>query len=365
MQATVRQVEDRRELLIAMLADSRQVDPLWRPTAYWEPYCARMERELVRAGLRNFRTNHRLLKGFAFGGVPVPTLPRAAWKSAVWRMAEAAPVVSPIVAEYRRLVAAEHRQLTKSLILHARHVLDELARSFPEITPPKGIEAGGAEDAFVWRDRVCTAHWVAYLCRVADFYAVVPAERVRAILEIGPGLGLSTLAHLALNPHLALVVNCDIPPVLYVSTQYLRAIEGVRVVDYLDWRDHGIREDSAKGRPGAPVVFQLAPWQLPEVTTTVEAAFNSFSFHEMERHVCANYAAEIKARTTSHVMLRSSLTGREPVAEGQGAPVDLAFLKQLFRDGFPRELTLPGLWALHYGEDPRTAVLLAGDHPRA
>ncbi|HEX9646401.1 MAG TPA: hypothetical protein VGB88_02805, partial [Alphaproteobacteria bacterium] len=103
-----RRLEDRPALLAAMLADSQSAGPLWRPGAYWRPYCARITRELARTGLSDVRTNQRLLKGYALGGVPAPTLPRAAWKRAVWTLAERAPVVALIVGEYRRLVAAEH-----------------------------------------------------------------------------------------------------------------------------------------------------------------------------------------------------------------------------------------------------------------
>ena len=338
-----------------MLADSRRAAPLWQPTAYWQPYCARIARELARTGLKDVRVNQRLLKGFALGGAPQPTLPRAAWKRVVWRLAAGAPVVRLIVAEHRRLVAAEHARAVRGAVLHAAEVLDDLAADFPGLRPPAGLDAGGAEDAFDWRGHTVTAHWVEYLCRAADFYGAVAPERVHTILEIGPGLGLSTLAHLALNPHLRLVVNCDIPPVLYVATQFLRAIPGVNVVDYLDWRDRGVREAA----DGAPTVVQIAPWQLPEVTFSVDAAFNAFSFQEMEREVCEAYAGIVRARTKGAVFLHAMAEGHRPGAGGQRAPVGLGFLRGLFAGDFPVEVPMPGHWARHYRGEPEEVLLLA------
>jgi putative sugar O-methyltransferase len=337
-----------------MLADSRQAAPLWRPTAYWEPYCARIARELARTGLKDVRVNQRLLKGFALGGVPQPTLPRAAWKRGIWRLVAGAPVARLIVTEHRRLIAAEHARAVRGAVLHAAGVIDALAADFPGLAPPAGLDAGGAEDAFDWRGHRVTAHWVEYLCRAADFYGAVKPEAVRAILEIGPGLGLSTLAHLGLNPQLELVVNCDIPPVLYIATQFLRAVPDIHVIDYLDWRG-GVRGP----RDGAPTVIQIAPWQLPELTQSVDAAFNDFSFQEMEREVCEAYAGIVRARTTGAVFLHAMAEGHRPGAGGQRAPVGMGFLRGLLEGDFPVEVPIPGLWARHYRGEPGEALLLA------
>ena len=346
-----------------MLADSRRAAPLWQPTAYWQPYCARIARELARTGLKDVRVNQRLIKGFALGGAPQPTLPRAAWKRVVWRLAAGAPVVRLIVAEHRRLVAAEHARAVRGAVLHAAEVLDDLAADFPGLRPPAGLDAGGAEDAFDWRGHTVTAHWVEYLCRAADFYGAVAPERIHAILEIGPGLGLSTLAHLALNPHLKLVVNCDIPPVLYVATQFLRASPGLRVIDYLDWRA-GARASAESG--ARPVLVQIAPWQLADLAEPVDAAFNAFSFQEMEQDICRAYAAIVARRTTGWLCLHGSVEGHKPGAGGQQVPVGMSFLRRLFAPDFPDEVATPGHWVRLYGRDSREAAVLArGPAPAA
>ncbi|MEJ2374329.1 MAG: hypothetical protein P8Y71_02575 [Pseudolabrys sp.] len=71
-----------------------------------------------------------------------------------------------------------------------------------------------------------------YLSCVADFYTYAPAREMTAIIEIGPGLGLSSLAHMAINRALRVIVNIDIMPVRYLSTQFLKSIDGIDVSDY-------------------------------------------------------------------------------------------------------------------------------------
>ncbi|MEJ2435091.1 MAG: hypothetical protein P8Y53_18765, partial [Pseudolabrys sp.] len=68
-----------------------------------------------------------------------------------------------------------------------------------------------------------------YLSCVADFYTYAPAREMTAIIEIGPGLGLSSLAHMAINRALRVIVNIDIMPVRYLSTQFLKSIDGIDV----------------------------------------------------------------------------------------------------------------------------------------
>ena len=189
----VDQISDDPPLLASMLADGTRTNEIWRPGSYWQSYCARIERELKHSGLAGMRANQAIVKGFSRCGVPLPTLPRSAAKRLAWKMIETAPYVSRVVAEHRRLLRAVYKQAVDAEIRFARLVLERIADTHPQMTPPEGLAFGGADDAFDWRGHVVTAEWVMQLARLADFYQVVPTSEVTAIGEIGPGLGLSTL----------------------------------------------------------------------------------------------------------------------------------------------------------------------------
>lgn len=356
MTAAGLQVADEPELLALMIRDSEQAGDYWVATAYWRSYVERIRRELDRHGLQNFRTNYRILKGFAHGGVPLPTLPRAAWKRAIWQTVARLPVFSLMLREHQRLVAAEHAASTKASRRHARLVLDRIADRFPSLEPPAGIANGGAGDAFAWRGHTVTSTWVLYLARLADFYASVDPKDVRSILEIGPGLGLSSLAHIAINPALKTIVNVDIPPVAYVSTCFLKSVPALDVRDYASTQKlQEIRVGESSARV---IVHQLLPWQLPKVRGAVDFAFNAYSFQEMEKDVCANYARFVCDLATGGVMLHSTIAGHKDGAGDQMAPVTLDYLSSLFENSFPSRSVLGGFWTDLFEETPESTALL-------
>lgn len=327
------QLKDNTALLNAMMHGGEEEAVVWRPTSYWRGYCRRITRELDATGLKDVRVNQRVLKGFAAGGAPQPTQPLAAWKRAVWRVGEQMPAVSRIVAEYQRLIRAVHQQHAQTRIQLSQIVIERIADSFPDLSPPDGLANGGAEDTFEWRGHMVTADWIQFLARAAAFYRHVPPASVRSILEVGPGLGLSSLAHIALNPGLRMIVNVDVPPVLYVATQYLRSVKGVHVVDYCDFPESG--EVVAKPVDGKLTIYQIAPWQLPRLKGPIDLFHNAYSFQEMEREICANYSKVVAEMVEKHVWLMSSIDGHLPGAGGQHKPIPLEFLIELFQEKYP------------------------------
>jgi len=331
-------VEDDPELLHLMLEDAGRQSVLWQPTSYWQRYCGRIQAALDTDGLAAFRVNQAVLKGFAQGGVPRPDEPRAAWKRMLWHAAARLPVVDRLLAEHRRLLRAQHAHHVADKVRLAGFLLDRIAEAFPEFAPLPGLANGGAEDAFDWHGHAVTSDWCVHLARASAFYERVPAASVRSLLEIGSGLGLSTIAHASLNPALRMIVNVDIPPTLYISTQFLKSIGGVDVVDYRATRN--LERLAPRAVAGRLTVCQIAPWQLPRLARQFDAFFNAYSFQEMEKDVCVNYARTVKPLVTRYVALHSMIAGHAPGAGAQREPVTIDFLSRLFKDEFPETALL-------------------------
>lgn len=350
------QIRDDPTLLEAMMCGAEQKATVWQPTSYWRGYCRRIVGELHANGLRDVRVNQAILKGFAAGGTLRPTEPAAGWKRAIWRRLERLPGVARVIAEYGRVVRAEHRHHVNVRIRLARLLIDRIATDFPDLAPPQGLGNGGAEDTFEWRGHQLTADWLTFLVRAAAFYRVVQPRNVCSMLELGPGLGLSTLAHIALNPEIKLIVNVDVPPVLYVATQYLRTIDGVNVVDYSDIPETGAFTPAPTG--DRVTVYQIAPWQLPRLSGSIHLFHNAYSFQEMEQDICANYAKTVTDLITKHVWLMSAAEGHLPGAGGQREPIPIDFLAGLFRDAYPNDWSIDDdLLALY--SDPRESIVLS------
>lgn len=340
-------IADDPALLSMMVQGAQQSGPLWIATAYWQGYRDRILRELARNGLGGMRNNQILLKGFAFGGMPRPELPVTPFKRAVWQCLAGLPGVRRILAEHNRVFTAEYERHKATRRNLARVAMDEIAKSFPDLKPPVGIANDEADDAFTWRGHVLVPAYAMYLSRIADFYARIPPKEITSILEIGPGLGLSSLAHMTLNPHLRVIANVDIVPVLYISTQFLRSIDSIDLVDYREMRDHV--SITAQPAESGVRVYQMAPWQLPKLDGQIDYFFMAFSFQDMEEEVIRNYAAEIFRLVDKGALIHSMAVGHRPGAGGQHAPVTLEFLTQVFSEKWPNVRAIDGFWPRFYG----------------
>ncbi|MEZ5669654.1 MAG: putative sugar O-methyltransferase [Alphaproteobacteria bacterium] len=336
-------VDDDPDLLDLMMRDAERQSGVWQPQAKWRDYARRIDRELRRVGLADFRSNQDILSGFTEGGLPRPAMPHGRFKRLMWDRIATLPVVRRIVGEYEHLLLGQHRSKLSANKSHARMMLDRIADTVDHFEPPAGMDAGGGDDTFIWRGRAVSAAWVQYVSRAVDLYRSVDRSAVGSILEIGPGLGFSTLAHFALNPELRLVVNVDIPPVLYVATQFLKAIPGLTVVDYRQTRDLD-RIDLTL--PPAPErrVYQLAPWQIARLAGEVDVGLNAASFAEMSPEVCANYARHVCAAVRHTVMLHTF----PPEEATDDGPLSGRYLVGLFADAFPRTTVLDSGWCDDY-----------------
>ena len=126
--------------------------------------------------------------------------------------------------------------------------------------------------------------WIDAYSTVVDF------SKVRAVFEIGGGFG--SFAHTILKwfPNIRKYLYLDIPPTLYVGTQYLKHFFGSDVIDYTVTRNlETIRFSTDDKRE----ILAICPWQIEKVDDSVDFFWNSSSFQEMPLNVVSNYANNI------------------------------------------------------------------------
>lgn len=306
-------------------------DP-WRITPYWRTYHERMLREIRRVGLAELQNNYDLLKGFAVGGRPKLISPRNPLKRVVFETLPKVPVFSKVAQEYDRLIAALYREKTGLEVKLAQQVLAALEDRFGPISFAGNLDAGDAQSVATWRDRNVPTPLLRYMTRAADFYRMVDIASVSSWLEIGPGLGQSTLANVTLNPNLSLIINVDIPCTLYISTQYLKATGAVRVVDYRQFLEEGRK--IVAGTDGLPVCYQLPPWALKDVQAEVDWMHNAFSFQEMEPPVVDAYVDQAARLTKTGAWLASTAAGHKAGAGGQKETVSFDVIDRAMERSF-------------------------------
>ncbi len=259
------------------------------------------------------------------------------------------------------MTVANNRALVAE-IGRAKGVLAAIEQAGLSIDLPNALQSGAPLDGFAYRDSVASAYWVEYIARAADFYAEVSPDRITTMVEVGPGLGLSTLAHLALNPHLKTIVNIDIPTTLYLSTQYLKSEPSVDVLDYRDLKDEREITLPFEAKNGSrPTILQLPPWKTDDLRGNVDLFCNAFSFYEMEEAQVRAYADLIGRLETRFCSFNMAETGKV-LAHGPQTAISTEFLSALLAPhGLYETKRLNGINEHFYPSDTRVAIVMSRD----
>jgi len=86
-------------------------------------------------------------------------------------------------------------------------------------------------------------------------------------------------------------VYLDIPPNLYIGTQYLRSFYGDAVKDYNELRTKtkiSFKDDDSLE------IFCIASWQIENLRCEIDWFHNSNSFVEMPKNIVENYGKFVK-----------------------------------------------------------------------
>ena len=109
--------------------------------------------------------------------------------------------------------------------------------------------------------------------------------------EIGGGFG--AYVHILVNnhPNLKKIIYLDIPPNLYVGTQYLKSLFGESVRDYRNTR---MDEKITFADNDALEILCIAPWQIERLDVSVDIFHNGNSFVEMPVDAVSNYVQHVE-----------------------------------------------------------------------
>ena len=236
--------------LDAMMADADergyQTGPYWR-------FRAERSADLIRQiGLDDFRATP-IIEGYGDSFLPVPSFSEA----------------------------LQHVRHALADSLRVRYLLDKY-------TMPPSVSCSCREYVEIDGEPVSILY-LSLLDEIDHIAQKIDLSAVRSLFEIGGGFGANIHLLLSNFPNIRQVVLLDIPPTLYVATQYLRQFYPVR-----DYRD-AQRSITGDG------IITIAPWQIGNVPP-VDLFWNAHSMVEMPHEVAAGYASRIVAR---RVMLLS------------------------------------------------------------
>lgn len=287
-------IRDDTELLRLMMRDDEKQSDLYRPGPYWRDYQQRTLRAIEMLEIENFRNHPQIGKGYAdiltMSPLDMESRPERFKNRLLARIAEL-PKVRKLMRGYRKLLQSRTNDFLRFRSLYYDLLHREWLRArLAEFTMPETL-AGGSVNA-VEIDGQRYAHiYIRFLLALNSFEREADFTAMRSVMEIGGGFG--AFMHLLLCRHnnIRKVVYLDIPPMIYLATQYLRSFFPDAVLDYRQTRESERIEFADNDELE---ILCICPWQIERLEASLDMLWNFASFSEMTPDIVANYAAHFK-----------------------------------------------------------------------
>ncbi len=329
-------IQNDNELMELLVQDMKGQDAIWKPSSYWLEYCDRILHHLRKEGLDSFRSDWNLVKGYGYFPIMEPLKteekPRAVSRFP-WPFTHKGN--SSDLDAFQNLQKRYERQYDAAITCHLSllyHWLSqgeyagELLRSVVEsdVGDPKVYKIDGRNFSPNFLRRINTA--AIYLQNFRN-------KNYSHIIEIGGGYGVAPEIFGNWKPvEDGFFVSIDIPPIIYIQTQYLKSIFPGKIIDYRDVRElDRISEKDVKGK-----FVLLPPWSLPRLDVDFDCLYNSASFQEMEVDIVTNYLNLVLPRCRS-AFITSLIAGHRPGFRGQETQITYDWIcEQICDRGFER-----------------------------
>ena len=150
--------------------------------------------------------------------------------------------------------------------------------------------ACGCMDWCEFDDKQVSMHYLELLDVHDRLRKTINFSEARSLFEIGGGFGVNTHLVIENYANLRKFVYLDIPPNLYVGTQYLKSFYPAAVRDYRETRTF---ERIQFSNTEDLEIICIAPWQIEKLFMKIDIFQNSHSFVEMPVEIVQNYARHV------------------------------------------------------------------------
>lgn len=285
------ELKDDFELLDIILTDSKSQPSLYRPGPYWAEKAKNAANEIKRCGIGDFRGSKSSI-GMSYADnlfIDIRNEYNLGFKKRLVRWVTKTYPLSKIYEAQMRWTES----YANENIIYAQEILNikERTRNLLEkYTIPYSLLGKCLSKAKIDGHNY-SIHYLNLLEQHDNIASRINFNDAYSIFEIGGGFG--TNIHLLLENYknIRKVLYLDIPPNLYVGTQYLKAFYSTAVFDYRALK----HLDSIKFSADDSIeIFCIAPWQIEKFESTVDIFMNSNSFVEMPNNVVKNYVDNFK-----------------------------------------------------------------------
>jgi putative sugar O-methyltransferase len=280
------ELKDDFELLDLMLNDSRHQPPLYQPGPYWAAKAKNAANEIKRCGIAGFRGSTNLI-GLSYADNLAIDYRNSMNYSLKSRLARWVTKLYPLGRIYDNQ-ARWTESYAKASIIYAQEILilKERERSLLKKYKIPYSLLGNCQAKAKIDGQELSIHYLNLLEQHDNISSRIKFNDAKSVFEIGGGYGANIHLLLENYKNIRKVLYLDIPPNLYVGTQYLKAFYSAAVFDYRALRHlDSIRFSSDDNIE----IFCITPWQIEKFKSAVNIFLNSHSFVEMPKNVVKNY----------------------------------------------------------------------------
>ncbi len=279
------ELKDDLALLDIMLTDSKAQPLLYRPGPFWATYAQNSANEIKRCGLADFRGSTNLI-GFGYTDSLFLDIQNV-YDHGFRRLALWLTKIYPLSKIHEAQVRWTEIYANESII-YAQEILNVKQKTrdlLNKYTIPYSLLGNCLRKAEI-DGHVYSIHYLNLLEQHENIASRVKFNDAYSVFEIGGGFGANIHLLLENYKNIRKVLYLDIPPHLYVGTQYLKALYGTAVFDYRALKNL----DSIKFTANDNIeIFCVAPWQIEKFESVIDILINSHSFVEMPKNVVKNY----------------------------------------------------------------------------
>ncbi len=288
-------LKDDLELLDIMSTDSKSQPRLYHPGPYWAIKAKNAANEIKRYGIANFRGSTNLI-GMSYADNLYTDI-RSIYNHGLNRLVQWLTKTYPLSNIYESQIRWTESYARES-IAYAQEILnmkEETRNLLKKYTMPYSLLGNCLRKAKI-DGHDYSIHYLNLLEQHDNIAQRIKFNDAYSIFEIGGGFGINIHLLLENYKNIRKVLYLDIPPNLYVGTQYLKAFYGTSVFDYRDLR----RRDSITFSPDNNIeIYCIAPWQIEKFRGAIDIFMNSHSFVEMPNYVVKNYVDKFNGFTES------------------------------------------------------------------
>lgn len=281
-----------------MMLDLKKQSSIYRFGDYWFNYSEGIKKNINKYGLNNFRSNIRISDGFADvlnydpfynkDGRGIKFLVKNYFMKHLinnfFLKKYVLSAYSKLINEFADAYIASE---SKYINLKFFNEIEFFFTKFPSFETTKY----NPSDYFLFKGKKIGKSYLNSILAY-PFLLKTNISKSNVMLEIGGGFGANLHMILTAFPNIKKVYYVDIPPILHIGTEYLRAIYGDAVIDYVNSK----KLDSLDFKKNNDIeIFCIAPWQLDKITNKVDLFVNKNSFQEMNINSIKNYINIIKS----------------------------------------------------------------------